>query len=47
MLKNLSWVKPDGQIFYATCSLEPEEGEEVIRVWLIWQNLSPYHGELG
>ena len=32
--KTLSWVKPDGQVFYATCSLEPEEGEEVIRIIL-------------
>jgi 16S rRNA (cytosine967-C5)-methyltransferase len=32
--KTLSWVKPDGQVYYATCSLEPEEGEEVIRTIL-------------
>ncbi len=31
MLKNcLSWLKPEGSVLYATCSLEPEEGEEVI-----------------
>jgi len=26
----LSWLKPDGIIVYATCSLEPEEGEQQI-----------------
>lgn len=25
------WLKPGGQIVYATCSLEPEEGEQVAR----------------
>ena len=31
MLKNcLSWLKPEGSVLYATCSLEPEEGEEVV-----------------
>lgn len=26
----LSWVKPDGVVIYATCSLQPEEGEHVV-----------------
>jgi 16S rRNA (cytosine967-C5)-methyltransferase len=31
MLKNcLGWVKTGGIVLYATCSLEPEEGEEVV-----------------
>lgn len=31
MLKNcLGWVKAGGIVLYATCSLEPEEGEEVV-----------------
>ena len=31
MLKNcLGWVKVGGIVLYATCSLEPEEGEEVV-----------------
>lgn len=28
------WLKPDGRMIYATCSLEPEEGEEVIASFL-------------
>ncbi len=27
----LRWVKPDGFVIYATCSLQAEEGEEIIR----------------
>ena len=31
MLKNcLGWLKPEASVLYATCSLEPEEGEEVV-----------------
>lgn len=31
MLARVShWLKPGGQLVYATCSLEPEEGEEVV-----------------
>lgn len=26
----LGWLKPNGQMVYATCSLQPEEGEDVI-----------------
>jgi 16S rRNA (cytosine967-C5)-methyltransferase len=26
----LSWLKPGGQMIYATCSLQPEEGEDII-----------------
>ena len=26
----LSWLKPGGTLIYATCSLQPEEGEEMI-----------------
>lgn len=28
--KALGWVHPDGLVLYATCSLEPEEGEQII-----------------
>ena len=27
----LRWVKPDGFVIYATCSLQAEEGEQIIR----------------
>ncbi len=27
-------VKPAGRLVYSTCSLEPEEGEELVRTWL-------------
>ena len=26
----LGWLKPEGQMIYATCSLQPEEGEDII-----------------
>ena len=26
----LDWLKPGGQMIYATCSLQPEEGEDII-----------------
>ena len=26
----LGWLKPGGTLIYATCSLQPEEGEEMI-----------------
>ena len=26
----LSWLKPGGQLIYVTCSLQPEEGEDII-----------------
>ena len=28
--KALCWLKPGGQLIYATCSLQPEEGEDII-----------------
>ena len=35
MLKRAAcWVKPDGMLIYATCSLEPAEGEEQIAAFL-------------
>jgi 16S rRNA (cytosine967-C5)-methyltransferase len=47
----LNFLKPGGQLVYATCSLEPEEGEEQIRAVLAERNdiaLIPiYAGELG
>jgi len=27
----LRWVRPDGFVIYATCSLQREEGEEIVR----------------
>ena len=27
----LRWVKPDGFVLFATCSMQAEEGEEIIR----------------
>lgn len=33
-----SLVRPCGRLVYATCSLEPEEGEEQIRSWLAAQS---------
>ena len=29
-----AWVKPGGLLVYATCSLEPAEGEEIVRAFL-------------
>jgi 16S rRNA (cytosine967-C5)-methyltransferase len=29
-----AWVKPGGTLVYSVCSLEPQEGEEVIRAFL-------------
>lgn len=44
-------VRPGGRLVYATCSLEPEEGEEQIRGWLAGQpafTIEPVTaGELG
>ena len=34
----LNFLKPGGQLVYATCSLEPEEGEEQIRAVLAERN---------
>jgi len=30
LIAALGWVKPDGYVIYATCSLQPEEGEQII-----------------
>jgi 16S rRNA (cytosine967-C5)-methyltransferase len=30
LARAISWLKPGGRLVYATCSLEPEEGEQVI-----------------
>jgi len=30
LARAIGWLKPDGRLVYATCSLEPEEGEAVI-----------------
>ncbi|MDB5700105.1 MAG: SAM-dependent methyltransferase [Sphingomonadales bacterium] len=30
LARAIGWLKPDGQLVYATCSMEPEEGEQVI-----------------
>ncbi|GAA4709734.1 RsmB/NOP family class I SAM-dependent RNA methyltransferase [Sphingomonas lutea] len=29
-----SWLRPGGALIYAVCSLEPEEGEDVVSEWL-------------
>ena len=29
-----SWLKPGGRILYSVCSLEPEEGEQVVEAFL-------------
>src|SRR4029079_14846727 len=29
-----AWVKPGGALVYSVCSLEPQEGEEVVRAFL-------------
>jgi 16S rRNA (cytosine967-C5)-methyltransferase len=30
LARAIEWLKPDGRLVYATCSMEPEEGEQVI-----------------
>jgi 16S rRNA (cytosine967-C5)-methyltransferase len=30
LARAIRWLKPDGRLVYATCSMEPEEGEQVI-----------------
>ncbi|MDB5716033.1 MAG: SAM-dependent methyltransferase [Sphingomonadales bacterium] len=30
LARAIQWLKPDGRLVYATCSMEPEEGEQVI-----------------
>ncbi|HEY0596971.1 RsmB/NOP family class I SAM-dependent RNA methyltransferase [Sphingopyxis sp.] len=44
------WVKPDGMLVYATCSLEREEGEDQVRAFLDrhagWTVEAPRAGEL-
>ena len=30
LARAMAWLKPDGRLIYATCSLEREEGEDVI-----------------
>ncbi len=34
LAKALEWVADDGMVIYATCSLEPEEGEQIVRAVL-------------
>ena len=30
LARALDWLKPDGQLIYATCSMEREEGEDIV-----------------
>jgi 16S rRNA (cytosine967-C5)-methyltransferase len=45
-----AWVRPGGLFVYATCSLEPQEGEEMAAAFLAdhpdWQTLSVTAEEL-
>jgi 16S rRNA (cytosine967-C5)-methyltransferase len=45
------WVKPGGVLVYSVCSLEPEEGEQVVELFLskhsAFKIASPLVGEVG